>query len=80
MSRASRKTPVDDVTVEEEENRPFSQAHNDPITQVEIETDNTDNQNQSNANKTAEQNVTDDEKEVDTARDDKKDDEGPHYL
>ena len=74
-----RKTPVDDVTVEEEENRPFSQAHNDPITQVEIETDNTDNQNQS-ANKTAEQNITDDEKEVDTARDDKKDDEGPHYL
>jgi len=35
VSRASRKS----IEVEEDENRPFSQAHEDPETQVEIERD-----------------------------------------
>ena len=102
VSRGSRKTPVQEMDAEDE-NRPYSQAHEDPLTQVEIETDNTGNQNQ-NANVTEEQNkteeqtvtdeqnetdqlnvveeeiVTDDEKDVVTNREGRKEEEGPHYM
>ena len=80
LSRGSRKTPVQDIDVEGE-NRPFSQAHEEPVTQVEIETEPGANQNQSNLadQNTTDQNVKDDEKEVETNKD-KKDDEGPHYM
>lgn len=71
LSRGSRKTPVKMVD-EEEENRPFSQAHEEPVTQVEIEPDNqnrdvnaTDGQNM-----TGEQIVPDGDAHGDTDRKD----------
>ena len=54
-SRASRKTPIEDIV--EDENRPFSQADYDPVTQVEIEPDSNQNANAS-AQKTVEDNLT----------------------